>query len=114
KVSGDLGQTNDAETSYPSPGWCRAAVAFVLKRVWWLGVRFLPDLLTEDPLRIKITNLFDDETSTRQILAGLRTMPLGHPVWVPYCEAHRLLEEPGAQALAATLRSCVARGYDPA
>ncbi len=60
------------------------------------------------------TSLFRQATDTREAFATIRRIPSGHPEWIPYCESHRLLEEPGAKALAVTLRSCVARGYNPA
>ncbi len=72
----------------------------------------MPGLVRDDPFCLNFVGVFS-QTSPRSKLANLRTMPAGHPQWIPYREAHRLLDKPGAEALAATLRACMAHGYDP-
>src|SRR5208337_683392 len=101
---------DDKATGLP-PSWFNGAEA-VLSSARQTQVKFLPGSLREDDISIYYTSLFGDETRGLKAFADLRTMPSGHPAWVPYCESHRLLDAPNANSLAATLRSCIERGYD--
>jgi hypothetical protein len=106
-------RTNEANAISPCPVWYSAVATILEFHFPPRLVGFLPDLLEGVPFRASFTSLFGDEGHLHQALANLRWMPSGHPEWVPFREAHLLLEKPGAETLAAILRSCLARGYDP-
>jgi len=104
---------NEDEIFNSTPSWYQSA-KIIFQLPWADLVAFSPSNLRGDPVRAFCSYLFDEKRSKRQAFLDIRTLPSPHQEWVPYCEAYRLFDDPGAKSLAMTLRACVDRGYDPA